>query len=71
MMMKILQITDLVSLTNVDYRILAFTLAQRMRNIMKNIVNTNQSAYIKGRYMGTNIRLADDVIEYYDFASKS
>ena len=60
-----------ISLTNVDYRILAFTLAQRMQNIMKNIVNTDQSAYIKGRYMGTNIRLVDDVIEYYDLASKS
>ena len=51
-----------ISLTNVDYRILAFTLAQLMQNIMKNIVNTDQSAYIKGRYMGTNIRLVDDVI---------
>ena len=38
---------------------------------MKNLVNTDQSAYIKGRYMGTNIRLVNDVIEYYDFASKS
>ena len=60
-----------ISLTNVDYRILAFTLAQRMQNIMKNIVNTDQSAYIKGRYMGTNIRLVDDVIKYYELASKS
>ena len=60
-----------ITLTNVDYRILAFTLAQRMQNIMKNIVNTDQSAYIKGRYMGTSIRLVDDVIKYYELASKS
>ena len=60
-----------ISLTNVDYRILAFTLAQRMQNIMKNLVNTDQSAYIKGRYMGTNIRLVSDIIEYYDLSSKS
>ena len=38
-----------ISLTNVDCRILAFTLAQRMQNMMNNIVNTDQSAYIKGR----------------------
>ena len=60
-----------ISLTNVDYRILAFTLAQRLQNIMNNLVNTDQSAYIKGRYMGTNIRLVSDVIEYYDLSSKS
>ena len=60
-----------ISLTNVDYRILAFTLAQRLQNIMKNLVNTDQSAYIKGRYMGTNIRLVSDIIEYYDLSSKS
>ena len=35
-----------ISFTNVDYRILAFTLAQRLQNIMKNLVNIDQSAYI-------------------------
>ena len=60
-----------ISLTNVDYKIFVFTLTQRLQNIIKNLVNTDQSAYIKGRYMGTNIRLVSDVIEYYDLSSKS
>ena len=47
-----------------------FTIAQRMQIITKNLANTNQSAYIKARYMCTNIRLVSDVLEYYDLASK-
>ena len=38
-----------VSLTNVDYRILAFTLAQRMQKIIGNVISNDQSAYIQGR----------------------
>ena len=44
-----------ISLTNVAYRILAFTLAQRMHKIIGSIISNDQSAYTKGRYMGTNI----------------
>ena len=55
-----------ISLTNVDYRILAFTLAQRMQKIMSNIISNDQCAYLKGRYMGTNIRLVSDIIDHYD-----
>ena len=59
------------SLTNVDYRILAFILAQRMQKVMDKIICNDQSAYIKGRYMGTNIRLVSDIIDYYDTTDKS
>ena len=44
-----------ISLTNVDYKILAFVLSNRMQRVISNIVNTDQTAYIKGRYMGQNI----------------
>ena len=60
-----------ISLTNVDYRILAFTLAQRMQRVMSDIISYDQSAYIKGRYMGTNIRLVSDIINHYDMTNKS
>ena len=53
-----------VSVTNVDYRILAFTLAERVQQVVGDLVSTDQSAYIKGGYMGTNIRLVNDSIEY-------
>ena len=60
-----------ISLTNVDYRILAFILSQRLQSVIGKIIDSDQSAYIKGRYFGTNIRLMSDIIEYYDMKNKS
>ena len=59
-----------ISLTNVDYRILAFVLSNRLQNIIPSIVNTDQTAYIKGRYMGQNIRLLLDIINNYNTKDK-
>ena len=61
----------LITALNVDYRILAFTLAERVQQVIGDLVSTDQSAYIRGRYMGTNIRLVNDIIEYYDLFNKS
>ena len=55
-----------ISLTNVDYRILAFALAGRLQSVIQTIVGHDQTAYIKDRYMGYNIRLVEDIIEYYE-----
>ena len=60
-----------ISLTNVDYRILAFTLAQRVQKVIGNIISNDQTAYIKGRYMGTSIRLVSDAIDYFDMMEES
>ena len=38
-----------ISLTNVDYGILALVLAGRMQNVINSIVSHDQSAYIKNR----------------------
>ena len=59
-----------ISLTNVDYRILAFVLAGRLQKVISSIVSHDQTAYIKKRYMGYNIRLVDDIIAHYDQAQK-
>ena len=60
-----------ISLTNVDYRLLAFTLAERMQKVISEIISSDQTAYSKGRYIGANIRLVSDVIDYYDLTNKS
>ena len=60
-----------ISLTNVDYRIIAFVLANRLQKVIGKIINQDQTAYIKGRYMGYNIRLVSDTIDYYDITNKS
>ena len=53
-----------ISLTNVDYKIIAFVFAKRLQNILPQLVNKNQTAYIKGRYIGKNARLILDIFEY-------
>jgi exonuclease III len=53
-----------ISLTNTDYKILAFTLANRMHKVISNIISEEQSAYIKDRFIGHNIRFVEDIIEY-------
>ena len=42
-----------------------------MQAVISDITNTDQTAYIKGKYMGSNIRLVSDVIEYYDKTNNS
>ncbi len=52
-----------ISLTNYDYKILCFCLANRLQKILKNIIHDNQTGYIKGRYIGANARLIQDYFE--------
>ena len=53
-----------------DYRILAFILSARLQGVIESIVSPDQTAYIKNRYMGNNIRLVEDILEYYDHMEK-
>ena len=59
-----------INLTNVDYRILAFALAGRLQSVIQTIVSHDHTAYIKDRYMAYNIRLVEDIIEYYEHKQK-
>ena len=53
-----------LSLTNVDYKIFAHILASRLQKIADKLIGREQSAYIKGRYIGENARLILDIFEY-------
>ena len=53
-------------LTNIDYRIIASVLSERLQNVIGDIVSPDQTAYIKGRFIGTNIRLVQDVFDLYN-----
>ena len=35
-----------------------------MKNVFSNIVKYDQTAYVKGRYIGESIRLISDILEY-------
>ena len=53
-----------ISLLNYDYKICTAVLARRVQKIIKNIISNDQCGYIKGRFIGRNIRIIEDVINY-------
>ena len=53
-----------ISLCNTDYKILAFSLANRLQKVLPYIINSDQTGYVKNRYIGNNIRLIYDILEY-------
>ena len=53
-----------ISLLNTDYKILTKTMATRLKNVLPSVINADQVAYLKNRYIGQNIRTIIDVMEY-------
>ena len=53
-----------ITLLNTDYKILTKALAERLKFHLKEIIYTDQTGFIRGRYIGTNIRLAEVIIEH-------
>ena len=47
-----------------DYKILTKTIAKRIEKVLPNIINVDQTCYVKGRYIGENIRLIQDVLHF-------
>ena len=46
-----------ISLTNTDYKIIAFVFARRLQTIIDKLISNSQTAYVKGRFIGLNARL--------------
>ncbi|MCW4346095.1 MAG: reverse transcriptase domain-containing protein, partial [Candidatus Thiodiazotropha endolucinida] len=52
-----------ISLLNVDYKITTKAIANRIKSVLIRIINESQTGFIKGRYIGENIRLLFEIIE--------
>ena len=52
-----------ISLLNVDYKIATKTIANRVKSVITKIINNSQTGFIKGRYIGENIRLLFEIID--------
>ncbi len=55
-----------ITLLNYDYKICTAALARRIQNVIKKIISDDQCGYIQGRFIGRNIRVIEDIIDYCD-----
>ena len=60
-----------ISLANIDYKILAFVLANRLQNVLSKLISHDQTGYVKGRFIGFNIRKTLDIINYLEKHNKT
>ena len=56
-----------ISLINVDAKIASKSLALRVRKVLNSLIHSDQTAYLKDRYIDESVRLISDILEYtYD-----
>ena len=53
-----------ITLTNIDYKIIAKVLANRLKRVIGYLVGTHQQGFIKGRNIANVIRKIDDILDY-------
>ena len=53
-----------ISLINGDAKIASKVLALRMQEVLASIINYDQTAYVRGRYIGESIRLVSDILDF-------
>ena len=54
-----------------DAKILAKCIATRIQQVLSSIIHPNQSGFLKGRYIGDNIRQLLEIIEHYERLQKT
>ena len=47
-----------------DYKIAAKSIATRLKKVLPHLINHDQTGFLKGRFIGENIRLINNVIDY-------
>ena len=58
------------SLINVDAKMASEVLALRMQKVLASIINYDQPAYVRGRYIGESIRPISDILDFTEENSK-
>ena len=52
-----------MSLLNVDLKVASKELAFRMRKVIPLLIHPDQTAYVKGRYIGESVRIIEDIYQ--------
>ena len=53
-----------ITLLNIDTKLMAYAVAQRLKVVLSKIIHSDQNGYIRNRYIGFNIRQIQDIIDY-------
>jgi hypothetical protein len=59
-----------ISLLNTDYKIITKLLANRVKQVLPSVINSDQVAYLKKRFIGQNIRTILDIMGYTKLMDK-
>ena len=59
-----------ITLLNITYKLASACIAERIKNILPDLINDDQKGFMKGRYIGENIRLLYDLIFYTKLRQK-
>ena len=60
-----------ISVLNTDYKILTKLYALRLQTVLGDIINPDQVGYLKGRFIGENIRTIKDIMDYTQYFKMS
>ena len=53
-----------ITLLNVDLKMASKAIAKRIKPTLPNLIHSDQTGFVKGRYIGENIPLISDITEY-------
>lgn len=59
-----------ISLLNCTYKLASTCLANRLKNVLPHLINSDQTGFMAGRYIGENIRLIYDLFCYTEHENK-
>jgi len=55
-----------ISLLNTDFKIVSRALAKRLKSVLPSLISSNQTAYVKDRFIGEGARLISDILDVTD-----